>query len=81
MHKLLNRQIRRVLAVDGEGAAPVLDELRQLAASGAVSPQAALLLNGLDSFLAQVDRAYEQNERDLALRMRSLDPVSYTHLL
>ena len=73
MHKLLNRQIRRVLAVDGEGAAPVLDELRQLAASGAVSPQAALLLNGLDSFLAQVDRAYEQNERDLALRTRSLD--------
>ncbi|HRD93700.1 MAG TPA: PAS domain S-box protein, partial [Accumulibacter sp.] len=73
MHKLLSRQMRRVLGVEGERAAAVLDELRQIAAHAAVSPEAARLLAGLDTFLGQVDRAYTQNDRDLELRTRSLD--------
>ena len=80
MHKLLSRQMRRVLGVDGERAAAVFDELRQVAANGRVSPEAARLLVGLDGFLAQVDRAYEQNDRDLQLRTRSLD-LSSSELL
>ncbi|MBE2258109.1 MAG: PAS domain S-box protein, partial [Rhodobacteraceae bacterium] len=73
MHKLLARQMRRVLGVDREQAAATLDELRQLAGSDAVSPDAARLLSGLGTFLEQVDRAYTQNDRDLELRARSLD--------
>ncbi|WP_313953842.1 PAS domain S-box protein [Accumulibacter sp.] len=80
MHKLLNRQIRRVLGVDGERATDVFDELRQLAAEHPLSPEAARLLADLDTLFGQVERAYEQNDRDLELRTRSLD-LSSTELL
>ena len=73
MHKLLARQIKRVLGVEEAQSAAVLDELKQLAGSGAVSPEAARLLAGLGELFGRVDAAYEQSDRDLELKTRSLE--------
>ena len=67
MHTLLADQIRRTLGLDEAPSAAVLDELKQLAGKASLSPAAARLLAGLGGFLGQVDAAYAQNERDLAL--------------
>ena len=72
MHKLLARQARRLLGVE-EGQLPiVLAELSQLAKAGGMTEAAARLLNGLEGFMARVEEAYEQNDRDLDLKTRSL---------
>jgi two-component system sensor histidine kinase/response regulator len=76
MHKLLKRQMRRRLGVDGERAAAVLDELQALAAQGGMSPEAVRFVNGLTGFLGHVGLAYAQNDRDLELKTRSLDLCS-----
>jgi len=76
MHKLLKRQMRRRLGVDGERAAAVLDELEALAAQGGMSPEAVRFVNGLAGFLGHVGLAYAQNDRDLELKTRSLDLCS-----
>lgn len=73
MHKLLARQIKRVLDVDPLSLPALQLEFSRLAASGAVSPQAAQLLNGLPGFLQRVDEAYAQSDRDLELKTRSLE--------
>jgi PAS domain S-box-containing protein len=73
MHKLLARQIKRVLDVDPAELIALQSELARLAASGAVSPQASRLLNGLPGFLQRVDEAYQQSDRDLELKTRSLE--------
>ena len=73
MHKLLARQIKRVLNVDPAQLAQVQDELGALAASGAMSPQAVKLLQGLPGFLERVGEAYQQSDRDLELKTRSLE--------
>lgn len=73
MHKLLARQIKRLLDVDPLSLPAVQLEFNQLVASGAVSPQAAQLLNGLPGFLQRVDEAYAQSDRDLELKTRSLE--------
>ncbi|MDL5034543.1 PAS domain-containing protein [Pelomonas sp. APW6] len=73
LHKLLARQTRRLLGCE-EGQLPqVLDELRTLAAQGGVSPAAARLLGGLDTFLLRVGEAYEHSDRDIDLKTRSLE--------
>ncbi len=75
MHKLLARQTRRVLGLDEDSAAQVLQELRALGQkeSTGISPQAAKVLAGLEEFLARVDAAYVQSDRDLELKTRSLE--------
>ena len=73
MHKLLARQIKRVLDVDPAELAALQSELARLADSGTVSPQASRLLNGLPGFLQRVDEAYQQSDRDLELKTRSLE--------
>ncbi|MBI4741447.1 MAG: response regulator [Betaproteobacteria bacterium] len=76
MHKLLARQIKRSLGVDETrlaGGSTLLDELERLAENGGVSPEAARLLAGLGEFLGRIDSAYEQTDRDLDLKSRSLE--------
>jgi len=72
MHKLLSRQIRRVLGVEDEQLPAVLAELVQLSQAPGLSEPAARLLVGLEGFLTRVLETYEQNERDLDLKTRSL---------
>jgi PAS domain S-box-containing protein len=73
MHKLLVRQVKRVLGVEAEQLDEVFAEMTQLAESGAVSPKLASVLSGLPSFVERVDDAYLQNDRDLDLKTRSLE--------
>ena len=73
MHKLLTRQLRRVLGVEAERVSPVLGELAGLAGVAGVSPDAASLLRGLEDFFGRVNDAYVQSERDLELKTRSLE--------
>jgi two-component system sensor histidine kinase/response regulator len=72
MHKLLARQTRRLLGADDLQLPVVLAELAQLALRTEVSPAAARLLGGLGALLERVDGAYEQSDRDLDLKSRSL---------
>ena len=73
MHKLLARQSKRALGVDETQLPAVLAELARCVAQGGLSTQAGTVLAGLGDFLARVDEAYAQNERDLDLRTRSLE--------
>jgi two-component system sensor histidine kinase/response regulator len=76
MHKLLARQAKRLLGLDPAQMSAVLEELRALAENVPVSPAAASTLKGLASFLERVDEAYEQSDRDLDLKTRSLEHSS-----
>ncbi|QTN29182.1 response regulator [Rhodoferax sp. AJA081-3] len=73
MHKLLARQIKRVLDVDPLCLPALQQEFNRLASSGVLSVQAAQLLHGLPVFLQRVDEAYAQSDRDLELKTRSLE--------
>ena len=73
MHKLLARQTRRLLGADETQLPAVLAELTQLALRCDVSPEVARLLGGLGALLQRVDGAYEQSDRDLDLKTRSLE--------
>jgi PAS domain S-box-containing protein len=72
MHKLLMRQTRRLLGVEENQLPSVLAEFRQLSATAGLSQGAASALAGLEGFLGRVQEAYEQNDRDLDLKTRSL---------
>jgi two-component system sensor histidine kinase/response regulator len=73
MHKLLAHQIKRVLDVDPAELPALQEEISRLAGSAGVSADAVRLLQGLPVFLQQVDEAYQQNDRDLELKTRSLE--------
>jgi PAS domain S-box-containing protein len=73
MHKLLSRQIKRALGVEEAQSAAVLDELKTLAVSENISPEAVHLLTGLGELFRRVDAAYESSDRDLDLKTRSLE--------
>ena len=73
LHKLLARQTRRLLGCEEDQLPQVLDELAKLAAQGSLSPAAARLLGGLDTFLQRVGEAYEHSDRDIDLKTRSLE--------
>jgi two-component system sensor histidine kinase/response regulator len=72
MHKLLLRQVRRVLGVEEDQLPAVLAELTVLAQREGVSESAGRLLGGLQNFLTRVEEAYTQSDRDLELKTRSL---------
>lgn len=72
MHRLLARQARRSLGVDESRLPQVLDDIAALSKMPGVSAQAAQLLMGLPAFLMRVDEAYQQNDRDIDLKTRSL---------
>ncbi|TDP64072.1 response regulator [Roseateles toxinivorans] len=73
MHKLLARQTKRLLGCDESRLPAVLEELGHLAALPQLSPEVARLLQGLGGLLERVNGAYEQSDRDLDLKSRSLE--------
>ena len=74
MHATLARQLRRICHIDGDGdpLAALCAELAALAAAGRLSPAAAQFAAGLPLLVERIDSTYHQNDRDLALRARSL---------
>ena len=81
MHRGLQRQLKRILGVtDDAGLAALLDNARALAvAQPEIDPALAALLNNLGPFLERIEATYEQGDRDLDLRTRSLE-LSSTEL-
>lgn len=81
MHSLLARQTRELLGVDEKQLPAVVAEIKRLARAPGLSLEAARLLQGMPVFLERVDSAYEQSERDLDLKTRSLQPsaIELTH--
>jgi two-component system sensor histidine kinase/response regulator len=74
LHKLSLRQYKRHLGIQGEQQLDVLlDEFEALDESSNLSSQAKTALRGMRQYLSQVDEAYEQADRDLALGKRSLE--------
>ncbi|MGI9133077.1 MAG: PAS domain-containing protein, partial [Rhodoferax sp.] len=73
MHKLLARQVKRVLGVSEEQLPALYEELGRLAQGGVLSPVAARVFGNLGNFLSRVDEAYQQNDRDLELKTISLE--------
>ncbi len=72
-HKLLARQVKRNLGLDAPAWAAVQAELASLEAGSALSPAALQALKGLGPLLHQVEESYQQNDRDLELKSRSLE--------
>ena len=72
MQKTLLRQLKRTLGIADEAG---LNDLLAAARDNAtrVDPALRPLLDGLGEFLGKVDATYEQYERDLELRTRSLE--------
>ncbi len=74
MHRTLSRQLRRLWGVAGpEDLAQLLASAREAAGSAALDPQLRAVLGTLDGLLDKVNTSYEQAERDLHLRSRSLE--------
>ncbi len=73
MHPTLARQLRRLCGVENEEQ--LTDRLAQLSATN-VSPEVMQFISGLSEFVLRVDSTYEQNDRDLDLRSRSLEESS-----
>jgi len=72
MHKLLTRQTRRLLGVE-EGQLPtVLADVVQWAKTPGMAATTVQFLTGIEVFLSRIDETYEQNDRDLDLKTRSL---------
>ena len=76
MHKLLARQFKRLLGVDEAQMLAVQEELAHLSEGGTLSPESVRVLMGLPTFFKRVDEAYEQSDRDLELKTRSLEVSS-----
>ena len=73
-HRLLSRQLKRFLGIDSpEQLAAIQEELLKVAARPDVEAGSAVALAGLSSLFEAVEQAYEQSDRDLALRTRSLE--------
>ena len=73
-HKLSLRQYKRLLGIYGEEQlATVFSELEALSLQAGLSESTRSFLHGLPQFFEQVDEAYDQADRDLALGKRSLE--------
>lgn len=74
LHKLSLRQYKRLFGIhDEDQLEQALAELELFAGSEQFSITARKMLGGLRSFLIQVDDAYQQADRDLALGKLSLE--------
>ena len=72
MNKALLRQLKRTIGIGDETAlAGHLDALRSSTAGS--DPAVRRLIDGFDEFLQRVDVSYQQYDRDLDLRTRSLE--------
>ncbi len=73
-NKMLARQLKRCLALQGEGDVQALAE--SLRRAGQADPRLAELASRLPQFLGMVGESYAQFDRDLTLRSRSLEVSS-----
>ena len=74
MHKLLARQLRRKAALAGDAEwSQALADVAAMAGAGAMPAGAARLLSALPSLFGEVENTYQQFDRDLELRRRSLE--------
>ena len=73
MHRLLQSQFKRVLGLQSvQAAESVLAELKAFAGHAGLSPEAARMLEGLPALFSRIGQSYEQADRDLSRRARSL---------
>ena len=74
VHRMLSQQLRRLCGIDSEEALQRLFEaVPALARQPGIAPEMASFLGGLQQFVARVDGTYDQFDRDLSLRARSLE--------
>jgi PAS domain S-box-containing protein len=74
MHRLLERQIKRVLEIEPEDWPAAMEKLLALADEFAErAPEASYLLTSLPTLLERVSESYAQLDRDTALVRRSLE--------
>ena len=74
MHRTLSRQLRRFCDIEsGESLAQLFDSALALSKDDSLPKEVKHLLSGLKGFLGNVDATYEQYDRDLDLRKRSLE--------
>jgi len=74
MNRTLARQLNRVCGIDSESAcAALLEQAQALGGQADTPPELAGFLAGLPALLLRIDSSYEQAERDLDLRSRSLE--------
>ena len=74
MHKTLMRQLRRSVGIeDAEHLQRFQSALAALALREDIAPDLARGLSGLGDVFERMSATYEQHDRDLALRTRSLE--------
>ena len=74
MHRTLSRQLQRLCGIDSdEMLQKLFDAVPNLTAQSDIAPEMASFLNGVKQFISHVDRTYDQFDRDLNLRSRSLE--------
>jgi len=80
MHRILKRQLKRTLGLaDEEAFGNLLAAAATLATQADLDPAVACLLENFGELLKRVEATYEQSDRDLELRTRSLE-LSSTEL-
>jgi PAS domain S-box-containing protein len=72
MHKLLARQLKKVLGVDEAQLPDILAKLQPLSRAAGCDPEVGQVLSNLGKFFERVEDAYSQSDRDLELKSRSL---------
>jgi len=74
MHHTLSRQLRRLWGTaTPEALAELFATARAAAEDVTMDPQLSIVLGQLETLLQRVDASYEQSDRDLRLRTRSLE--------
>ena len=74
MHRILSRQLRRFCEIEpGESLNRLLETALALSKDDNLPYEMRHLMSGLEGFLGRVDATYEQYDRDLDLRTRSLE--------
>ncbi len=74
MHRTLSRQLRRFCEIEsGESLNRLLETALALSKDNSLPSEMRHLMSGLEGFLGRVDATYEQYDRDLDLRTRSLE--------
>ena len=77
MHRTLTRQLRRECGIESDEALQALfSAAEQLQGQAGLPAEMASFLEGLQNFMSRIDSTYEQFDRDLDLRSRSLEMSS-----
>ncbi len=74
MHPTLSRQLRRVCGIENdENLKKLLRDADARSDEADMSTELKTFLQGLPEFIARIDSTYDQSDRDLELRSRSLE--------